>query len=198
ARKSDRDRRGHCAMEKRLRFEVWCFALSDSIRIPAQTDLQTGAQPLNLLHNLSPCYPICYRGGSRTRHSTYYPGSCGHTRLLQRRLGCLGTLQPMIPLSSLFLASRNRVEPDPAQREAIGVRGRTIERNRRADDVDRGGGDGCRALGDARSQRSFGIERSRVRAYGKGGKINDRKGNVGLEGAVAHLSRFGLMRSMSP
>src|SRR5262249_36241864 len=119
ARKSDRDRRGHCAMATRLRFAVWCFALSDSIRIPAQTDLQTGAQPLNLLHNLSPCYPICYRGGSRTRHSTYYPGSCGHTRLLQRRLGCLGTLQPMIPLSSLFLASRNRVEPDPAQRRAV-------------------------------------------------------------------------------
>src|SRR5215510_2673123 len=46
--------------------------------------------------------------------------------------------------AGLFLTPRNRVEPDPAQRNTDGFRIRRIDAHRRADDVQRGCGN-CRS-----------------------------------------------------
>jgi hypothetical protein len=55
---------------------------------------------------------------------------------------------------SLLLTTWNRVEPDPAQCNADWDCSRSIDGHRRADDVDRGGCDGGRALTQVSSRQS--------------------------------------------
>src|SRR5262245_53380213 len=86
------------------------------------------------------------------------------TRPRMTRAAALGSLPHR--RVRLFLTARNGVEPDTAQRKAIRLRRRRTDGHRRADDIERGGGDGGGALVDSPRIENlvFSIEHGTMRA----------------------------------